>query len=87
MQVVLPKAEKITVTIPYELKEQLQSLKDEFQTTMSAIYKEALKAYVKQKEMEKWRKAVNLMQDEYEKNPELSDWMDFEEDFYDYKTV
>jgi len=87
MQVALPKAEKITVTIPYELKEQLQSLKDEFQTTMSAIYKEALKAYVKQKEMEKWKKAVNLMQDEYENNPELSDWIDFEEDFYDYKTV
>jgi len=54
---------------------------------MSAIYKEALKAYVKQKEIEKWRKAVNLMQNEYENNPELSDWMDFEEDFYDYKTV
>jgi len=87
MQVVLPKAEKITVTIPYELKEQLQSLKNEFQTTMSAIYKEALKAYVKQKEIERWKKAVNLMQDEYENNPELSAWMDFEEDFYDYKTV
>jgi predicted DNA-binding protein len=44
-----PKAEKITVTIPYELKEQLYTLKNEFNTTMSAIYKEALKAYVQQK--------------------------------------
>ena len=81
------KAEKITVTIPYELKEQLNALKSEFQTTMSAIYKDALKSYVKQKEQEKWAKGVVLMQNEYENNPELSDWVDFEEDIYDYKTV
>jgi len=81
------KAEKITVTIPYELKEQLNALKNEFQTSMSAIYKEALKAYVKQKEQERWKKAVVLMEQEYENNPELTDWLDFEEDFYDYKTV
>ncbi len=81
------KAEKITVTIPYELKEQLNTLKSEFQTTMSAIYKDALKSYVKQKEQEKWAKGVVLMQNEYENNPELSDWVDFEEDIYDYKTV
>jgi predicted DNA-binding protein len=82
-----PKAEKITVTIPYELKEQLYALKNEFNTTMSAIYKEALKAYVQQKEKERWKKAVALMSDEYENNPELTYWLDFEEDFYDYKTV
>jgi len=81
------KAEKITVTIPYELKEKLYALKNEFQTSMSAIYKEALKAYVKQKEQERWKKAVVLMEQEYESNPELTDWLDFEEDFYDYKTV
>ncbi len=81
------KAEKITVTIPYELKEQLNRLKNEFQTTMSAIYKDALKAYVEQKERERWKKAVVLMEEEYENNPELIDWLDFEEDFYDYKTV
>ncbi len=81
------KAEKITVTIPYELKEQLNRLKNEFQTSMSAIYKEALKAYVKQKEEERWKKAVVLMEKEYENNPGLTDWLNFEEDFYDYKTV
>ena len=81
------KAEKITVTIPYELKEQLYALKNEFRTSMSAIYKEALKAYVEQKEKERWRRAVDLMEQEYENNPELTDWLDFEEDFYDYKTV
>jgi len=87
MTIATQKAEKITVTIPYELKEQLYALKNEFSTTMSAIYKEALRAYVKKKEEERWRKAVILMEQEYENNPELTDWLDFEEDFYDYKTV
>lgn len=81
------KAEKITVTIPYELKEQLHALKNEFSTSMSTIYKDALKAYVAQKEKEKWAKAVEVMQEAYENSEELSDWVDFEEDFHDYKTV
>ena len=81
------KAEKITVTIPYELKEQLYALKNEFQTSMSAIYKEALRAYVEQKEKEKWKKAAELMEKEYENNPELADWLEFEEDFYDDKAI
>jgi metal-responsive CopG/Arc/MetJ family transcriptional regulator len=81
------KVEKITVTIPYELKEQLNALKNEFQTSMSAIYKEALRSYVKEKEREKWKRAAELMEKEYEHNPELADWIEFEEDFYDNKTV
>jgi len=87
MAIVANKAEKITVTIPYELKNQLYDLKNELHTTMSAIYKEALQDYLKRKEQEKWANAVNLMQEEYENNPELSDWQEFEEEFYDYQTV
>ena len=87
MALTMQKAEKITVTIPYELKEQLNGLKNELHTTMSAIYKDALKAYVEQKEREKWSKAVDIMNEEYKNNPELNDWMHFEDDFYDYKTV
>ena len=87
MALTMQKAEKITVTIPYELKEQLHGLKNELHTTMSAIYKDALKAYVEQKEREKWSKAVDIMNEEYKNNPELNDWMHFEDDFYDYKTV
>jgi len=83
----LKKAEKITVTIPHELKEQLYALKNELHTSMSAIYKDALKAYIEQKERERWKRAAELMEREYEENPELADWVEFEEDFYDYKTV
>lgn len=58
------KAEKITVTIPYELKEQLMQLKDELQTSVSSIYKDALENYMKQKEIEKWHKgALKASQD------------------------
>ena len=47
-------AEKITVTIPHDLKEKLVNIKDELKTSMSAIYKEALEAYLEKKELEKW---------------------------------
>ena len=87
MSLSIQKSEKITVTIPFELKEQLHSLKNELHTTMSAIYKDALKAYIEQKERDKWSKAVTIMNEEYENNPELKEWMNFEDDFYDYKTV
>jgi post-segregation antitoxin (ccd killing protein) len=87
MAVPVKKAEKITVTIPHELKEQLYALKKELHTSMSAIYKDALKAYIEQKERERWRRAAELMEREYENNPELTDWVEFEEDFYDHKTV
>ncbi len=87
MSLSVHKAEKITVTIPYELKEQLNALKNEFQISMSAIYKDALRAYVEQKEIERWKKAAVLMADEYERDPELNDWAEFEEEFCDDKTV
>lgn len=53
-------AEKITVTIPHKLKGQLVALKDELQTSMSTIYKEALEAYIEKKEIEKWQKAAEM---------------------------
>ena len=53
-------AEKITVTIPHDLKERLVSVKDELKTSMSAIYKEALEAYLEKKELEKWEKGAFL---------------------------
>jgi predicted transcriptional regulator len=53
-------AEKITVTIPHELKERLVCVKDELKTSMSAIYKEALENYLEKKELEKWERGAML---------------------------
>jgi len=52
--------EKITVTIPFELKKQLVAMKDELKTSMSHIYKEALEAYLEKKEIEKWERGAKL---------------------------
>ncbi len=53
-------SQKVTVTIPYELKEKLNNLKDELHTSVSAIYKEALENYLEKKELEKWQDGANL---------------------------
>ena len=74
------KSEKMAVTIPYESKSQLLILKEELHTSMSTIYKDALKAYIDQKR-ERWQKAADRMVDEYEANSELRDWVDIEEGF------
>lgn len=52
--------QKVTVTIPYELKNRLNSLKEDMKTSVSSIYKEALENYLEQKEIEKWEKGVTL---------------------------
>lgn len=53
-------SEKITVTIPHDLKERLTCVKNELKTSMSAIYKEALESYLEQKELEKWENGARL---------------------------
>jgi post-segregation antitoxin (ccd killing protein) len=53
-------SEKITVTIPHDLKEKLVVVKTELKTSMSAIYKEALESYLEKKELERWEKGAQL---------------------------
>ncbi|RXJ96789.1 hypothetical protein CRU94_01380 [Arcobacter sp. AHV-9/2010] len=72
-------AEKITVTIPFELKERLVVLKDELKTSMSFIYKEALESYLEKKEIEKFQKSALIMANIYEEDEELNSWANFEE--------
>ena len=52
--------EKVTFNIPLELKEHVVALKDELKVSLSAIYNEAIANYIKQKELEKWQRGVNL---------------------------
>jgi len=49
------KSEKVTITIPSELKEQLN-------TSVSSIHKEALEAYLESKEMRHWERGAQLAQ-------------------------
>lgn len=77
-------AEKITVTIPFELKGQLVALKDELKTSMSTIYKEALEAYIEKKEMEKWQKGAELAKKDKNYLHFISEISNDAGDIYDY---
>lgn len=76
--------EKVTFNIPTELKKRVVFLKNDMNISMSALYKEAIESYVRKKEIDRWEKATDIMSKEYEKNSQLKDWMEFEEDIYDY---
>ena len=52
--------EKVTFNIPLELKEQVIALKDELKVSLSTIYNEAIANYIKQKELEKWQRGVDM---------------------------
>ena len=52
--------EKVTFNIPTELKEQVIALKNELKVSLSSIYNEAIANYIKQKELEKWKKGVSM---------------------------
>jgi len=52
--------EKVTFNMPLELKEQVVALKEELKVSLSAIYNEAIANYIKQKELEKWQKGVDM---------------------------
>ena len=51
--------EKITFNMPVELKNQVMQLKGELKVSLSTIYNEAVKSYVQQKELERWKRAAD----------------------------
>lgn len=52
--------EKITITISHELKERLVCVKNESNTSISAICEKAIVNYLENKELEKWKKGFKL---------------------------
>ena len=78
------KSEKVTITIPHELKEKLKVLKNEFQTTTSSIYKEALENYIEQKELEKWQKGAKLASKDKEYISFVNELSKDQGDIYEY---
>jgi post-segregation antitoxin (ccd killing protein) len=49
-----------TINMPTELKDQVIALKKDLQISLSAIYNEAIANYLKQKEIERWRRGVSM---------------------------
>lgn len=77
-------AQKVTVTIPYELKEKLNELKDEMKTSISSIYKEALESYIEKKEIEKWQKGAKLASEDEEYLKFTNEINSVGDDIYEY---
>jgi hypothetical protein len=82
--VVLAQQEKVTITLPTQIKEEVVKLKDEMQTSMNSIYQSAIQEYVKQKKRERLRLEASQMVEEYKTNPEMIELSNFEEDVVEY---
>ncbi len=76
--------EKVTITLPVHIKEEVAKLKDDLKVSMNSIYQIAIQEYVKQKKREKLRLEALEMVDEYKTNPEMVELSNFEEDIVEY---
>ena len=74
-------SEKITVTIPQDLKERLVEIKDELKTTMSSVYREALEDYLEKK---KWEKGATLASKDKEYKANSEDLINKKDEVYEY---
>ena len=76
--------EKITISVPSELKDRVLELKNEFHTSISALYKEAMEEYLKQKEIQKWQKAAQLASKDKEYMQFVQEMNNSVDDLYEY---
>ena len=76
--------EKVTFNISSELKRQVMVLKDELQVSLSVIYNEAIASYLKQKELERWEKGVDIALEDKEYMQLLQEMGSDTGDFYEY---
>ena len=71
--------QKVTVTIPSDLKQKAVELKQSLDISLNSIFNTALEEYLKKQELAKWEKGAKLASKnkEYIKNSkELSDMSD-----------
>ncbi|WP_456452490.1 type II toxin-antitoxin system CcdA family antitoxin [Hydrogenimonas sp.] len=79
------KQQKVTFNLPSDLKEKLIEMKKEYGISLSAIYTEALKEYIRKKEKEKWRKAAQKAKNDYLDDKDLAEFSSIDGDeFYEY---
>lgn len=80
----LAQQEKVTITLPIQIKEEVAKLKDEMKISMNSIYLTAIQEYVKQKNREKLRLEALQMVEEYKTNPEMIELGNFEENIVEH---
>jgi len=71
---------KVTITLPLQIKQEVEQLKSDLKMSMNSIYQTAIQEYVKQKNREKLRKEAKDMIEEYKTNSEMIEPVDTNED-------
>ena len=77
-------SEKVTFNMPVELKAKITALKEELDISFSAIYNEAIASYIKQKELEKWHRGVEMALSDREYRTQLEEWGSQGEELHEY---
>ena len=76
--------EKVTIILPQLLKHEVLQLKKTLHVSMNTIYQTAIAEYVAKKKREQLRTEAKMMLDEYNKNPEIQQLIEFEEEINEY---
>lgn len=79
-----PTIEKVTVVLPQLLKNEVMQLKETLHVSMNTIYQTAIAEYVAKQKREQLRKEALMMIEEYNKNPEIQELIEFEEEIHKY---
>jgi len=69
-----PKIERITVSLPAELSESIEALKEELNISKSEILKIAVENFLQEHKRKKLRKIAGMMAEEYETNRRLTEF-------------
>ncbi len=74
--------ERITISLPSELSEAVEELKEEFHMSKSEIFKKAFEKFLQDYKKQKLKKIAEMMASEYEKDDELTSFASLDaEDF------
>ncbi len=74
--------ERITISLPLELYEAIEELKEEFHMSKSEIFKKAFEKFLQDHKKQKLKKIAEMMASEYEKDEELTSFASLDaEDF------
>lgn len=75
---------KVTITIPQELKDEIDVIKKNLKTSMNSVFIMSLQEFVKEQKNKKLRLEAQQMVDEYNSNPELIELSNSVEDVIEY---
>ena len=76
--------QKVTVTIPSELKQKAVQLKQSLNISLNTIFNTALDEYLKKQELEKWERGAKLASKNKEYIQSSKELSDINESIYEY---